>query len=49
VNTLGKCFELTLHHQGNITAESIMRIIIKHSDFTADELNTIQPILDVKI
>lgn len=34
-------------HQGNMSADSIIRMI-KHSDFTADELNEIQQALDVK-
>jgi hypothetical protein len=34
-------------HQGNMSAYSIMRMI-KHSDFTAEELNKIQQVLDVK-
>jgi hypothetical protein len=34
-------------HQGNMSAESIMRMI-KHSNFTADDLNEIQQVLDTK-
>jgi len=34
-------------HQGNMSADSIMRMI-KRSDFTADELNEIQQALDAK-
>lgn len=34
-------------HQGNMSPESIMRMI-KHSNFTADDLNEIQQVLDAK-
>jgi hypothetical protein len=34
-------------HQGNMSAKSLLRMI-KHSDFTADELNEIQQALDTK-
>lgn len=34
-------------HQGNMSAKSLLRMI-KHSDFTADELNEIQQVLDTK-
>ena len=34
-------------HQGNMSAETIMRMI-KHSNFTADDLNEIQQVLDTK-
>mgnify|MGYP000409083407 FL=1 len=38
---------LQIVHQGNMTAESIISMI-RRTDFTADELNAIQQVLDVK-
>jgi hypothetical protein len=47
IHTSGKERSVQVIPQGNMSAESIMRMI-KHSNFTADDLNEIQQVLDAK-